>query len=736
MLAALAAAIAVPALVILYFLKLRRVPREVSTTMLWKKSIQDLQANAPFQKLRRNILLLLQLIILAMLLLALAQPRSVTASGAGRKLVIFIDRSASMRAVDPGADPATRLDRAKDQALKLVASLRAPSIFEDSGAADEAMVIAFGPSAEIVAPMTSDPRRLERAIESITPTDGPTRIEDAYHLARSRAGANTDTPSDTPADAPDQTDEGPEPGQDPGATPWIHHIFSDGRISDLDAVRAGARGRAPPAFVYHRVGAPDAPSIGIVSLQAERDYDEPSTLSLFVGVQSTDTRARTVDAELLIDGSVRAVRAVELDPATTNPQSSESESDDTESAAARPTIRPSTGGVVFELNEPDGVLATVRIATGHDDDPARDTLGADNEGTLVIPPARRARVALVTTGSLFLREAISGLPIAEFEVMTPAAYESRRDAGRLGAFDLFVFDRALPQPTETGAPFEPGRYLVMGAVPTAAPSTPSNTPSNSEPRSQRTGGIIDKGTGPTTQIINWRRAHPLLRDLTLDAVVIGESRTVELPEDSAFVSLAETTEGPAILELSTGDVRAVVVPFDPAMSNWPFDVSFVVFLAGAVDYLGASDAGEINADARRLVPGRVLADRVPQSAEDVRVTLPGGTRSEPLAPAPDGRVVFGPIERIGIYELTWTGPAGATDETRSGRVVRRFAANLLDARESETGAASALPLSDRVVDAAGDAGVERLREWWPWLLAAALAVMLVEWWVYNRKVYL
>src|SRR4051812_10010952 len=78
------AAIFVPLLLVLYFLKLRRREMTVPSTLLWKKAIQDLQVNAPFQKLRRNLLLLLQLLILLFLLLALSRPVTNFTPGAGK----------------------------------------------------------------------------------------------------------------------------------------------------------------------------------------------------------------------------------------------------------------------------------------------------------------------------------------------------------------------------------------------------------------------------------------------------------------------------------------------------------------------------------------------------------------------------------------------------------------------------------------------------------------------------
>ncbi|MHC4496131.1 MAG: BatA domain-containing protein, partial [Planctomycetota bacterium] len=69
-----AAAVSVPLLLLLYFLKLKRREQIVSSTLLWKRAVQDLQVNAPFQRLRHNILLLLQLLMLLAILFALAGP--------------------------------------------------------------------------------------------------------------------------------------------------------------------------------------------------------------------------------------------------------------------------------------------------------------------------------------------------------------------------------------------------------------------------------------------------------------------------------------------------------------------------------------------------------------------------------------------------------------------------------------------------------------------------------------
>jgi hypothetical protein len=80
--------LAIPILA-LYLLKLRRREVKVSSTLLWEQVLSDREVNAPWQRLKRNLLLFLQLLILAALVLALARPASRSAITSGSVVVVL-----------------------------------------------------------------------------------------------------------------------------------------------------------------------------------------------------------------------------------------------------------------------------------------------------------------------------------------------------------------------------------------------------------------------------------------------------------------------------------------------------------------------------------------------------------------------------------------------------------------------------------------------------------------------
>src|SRR5215216_5342474 len=125
-------------IIALYFLKLRRRPVQVPSTLLWRRSLEDLHVNSLFQRLRKNLLLFLQLLAVILAMLALTGPRIKGTGSQGQRFVLAIDNSASMMATD--IKP-TRLARAKEDAKRIVASM-------DSD--DLAMVIAFSDRAKVV----------------------------------------------------------------------------------------------------------------------------------------------------------------------------------------------------------------------------------------------------------------------------------------------------------------------------------------------------------------------------------------------------------------------------------------------------------------------------------------------------------------------------------------------------------------------------------------------------------
>lgn len=656
LIAGVAAAVLIPLLVLLYFLKLRRRVVEVSTTLLWKKSIEDLQANAPFQKLRRNILLLLQLLVLFAGLLAIAQPEIASAMSEKTRHIIVIDRSASMRATD-GGDDSTRLEIAKEEALAFIDALREPGVI-GLGERDEAMVIAFDASAEVLQPWTSDKSRLRAAVESIQPTDAPTLMDEAIRL--SGAYAQPSLVEDV--------------GLVSQATAPIH-VWSDGRVQDAADVLLPS----VTPMTYHGVGSADAVNVGITALRAERNFDDPGKVSIFVGLTNTGRAPQRVDVELAIDGLVAAIREAPISAATDE--------------------GPGVGGAVFSLDRADGGLVRVRVTSD-------DALEADNVAHLALAPAKRLAVAIVSAGDLFVETALEGMTLSRLVRYTPAQFEQASAAGDLAAFDVIVLNGWAPSEA-----LSPGRYLIFGAAPPIGGLTASG---------EREGPFI---------AIDWSREHPMFRFSSLDNLIIARDVALESSDDLRV--LARSDAGPIVVEATDRGVRAIVASFEPAESNWPFDPGFVIALASAVRTLGDA-AGAVTMDS--VTPGEAVSTRVPTSVREVTLRDPDG-ETRTLLPSPDGVVTFGPVQRTGIYQLTWRGDAGPTDVVVDGRTLRVVTANLLNAAESDLGTAPSLDLASRTVEATagtGD-GTER-RRLWPWLIGAALAIVMLEWFVYNKRV--
>ncbi len=166
-------------IVALYILKLRRRREPVSTLMFWEQIFKERQTTSLFQKLKHLLSLLLQLLFLALLVLAIARPQFGFMTKLARQMVLIIDHSASM---NTRGDMQTRLESAKERALKLVDNLRY---------IDEMMVISCHTQPIIQSPFTNHQKSLRAAIEAIQPTDVKTDLAPALSLAYSVTQTNT-----------------------------------------------------------------------------------------------------------------------------------------------------------------------------------------------------------------------------------------------------------------------------------------------------------------------------------------------------------------------------------------------------------------------------------------------------------------------------------------------------------------------------------------------------------------
>jgi Ca-activated chloride channel family protein len=163
-------------IVLLYLLRMRRRDVKVPATFLWPERTEEIRANALFQRLRFSWLLVLQLLALALVVMALARPQTKQRGLTGEVTVIVVDASASMGASD--VKP-TRFDEAKRLAKEAVQSEKA---------GDRVALIEAGPNPRVVFSLSNDPAKQVRAIDQMQRSDSEVDIGDALRLASALVG--------------------------------------------------------------------------------------------------------------------------------------------------------------------------------------------------------------------------------------------------------------------------------------------------------------------------------------------------------------------------------------------------------------------------------------------------------------------------------------------------------------------------------------------------------------------
>ena len=167
------ALVSLPAIVLLYFLKVRRPEVRVATLMFWRPHVADRQANAPWQRLRPGLLLLLQLLAALLLALGLMRPGLIGAAGIASTTVVMIDASPSMEATD--VKP-SRFLAAVDRARSIAGQLKP---------GQEMAVILLGEHAQLLSPPTGDSQSLHAALDRARPGGTAGDFAEGVSLANS-----------------------------------------------------------------------------------------------------------------------------------------------------------------------------------------------------------------------------------------------------------------------------------------------------------------------------------------------------------------------------------------------------------------------------------------------------------------------------------------------------------------------------------------------------------------------
>ncbi|QDU29835.1 hypothetical protein ETAA8_49500 [Anatilimnocola aggregata] len=654
-----------PAIIALYFLKLRRQPLEVPSTYLWSRAIEDLHVNSLWQRLRQSLLLLLQLLLIGLLVITLVRPGWKGTDLVGSRLIFMVDTSASMNATDISP---TRLDAAKQQAIGLIEQMKK---------GDVAMLISFSNVARVEQTFTDNRRLLRQKVETIEPTNRPSDLSEALRAASGLANPGQTGDPNNPNDI--QTAE---------AQPATMYLFTDGGFTSVPNFRLGNL-----QAEYVKVASAEPRNVGIVAFSTDANPEKPGQIQAFARVENFGTKDEKAVATLFLDD-------VELD------------SQNVDIPGRNPENQISgAAGVKFEMQTIENGVLRLELAI-------KDDLVEDNRASTVVNLPQPAKVLLVTPGNDALELALAtdeATKMAAIVTKPPSYLDEKvyQDAAADGAFDLIIYDQCMPKQMPSC------NTLFIGRLPPYEgwQAGPKNYPA---------------------LVRDVNQLHPLTQLIQMDNVMIVEAAPITGPPGSAslmeaYIGQGETAEFKSVFVVGPrAGYEDAVLGFEiygrnekgetTVNTDWERRRSFPVFVLNAVKYLGGVRTGLAMPS---IKPGSPATLRTLTPVPQIWVKPPRG--SETTVPRESqNQYVFTRTDELGTY---------AVRDGSAAKVSQKFAVNLFDARESNLVPREKIDIGSEEVKAQTSKQVSR-QELWRWLLLGAIGLLIFEWYVYNRRVYL
>ncbi|MFT5304071.1 MAG: hypothetical protein ACI814_004895 [Mariniblastus sp.] len=456
---------------------------------------------------------------------------------------------------------------------------------------------------------------------------------------------------------------------------------------------------------YRPIGAVEPPdNLGITAFSVNSQLDSGGQVQIFSRLQNSGLTDKQVGISLYVGDELEDARSVLVPGRETSKEFLELGDNDRIA-----NIEQSTPGDLplnFDLT---GLASTLDTAT-----PIRlviddqDVYMLDNEAHCVLNPTRLARVLIVTDYNKPLEFAVAtdrmkkigNFEFADRDYLKDKIYQ---DNAALGIYDLILYDQCVPD--------------VMPACNTIF--------INAMPKSEN---WSVKEKLETTPIIYTNSNHPIMFDVQMGNVNILEGNVINGPIGSS--SLVDSVGGSVMKIGPRLGFEDLVIGFPMIVyeedgdttinTDWQKHPSFPFFMQNVVIVLGTGsrfDAMKSNQ------PGQAIKLKPLFPFPEIDVKNPAGEITRVKA-NDDTSFMYAQTDQSGVYEVR---------ETGSQELDQLFAVNLLDRLESDLGVRDELKLGYEAV--AGQVSSEPARKnFWTWLVLAALFLITIEWFIYNRRV--